>query len=130
MGHERRLGDGETGLEAANGRAAHERRASAEQFAERQRDLQAQIAQEVDERRVIEETLAHAVRDRDDAEKRHASGMADAAAQSRDLEAALRLTRQDLDSQSADVERLTQREAGLASMLADATTSHRNLERR
>ena len=77
----------------------------------------------------IEGALAQVVTERDRAEKRHASAMADAAEQSRNLDVALRLAQQDLVSQVADIERLTQREASLTSTLADATTSHNNLER-
>jgi hypothetical protein len=78
----------------------------------------------------IEGALTKVVTERDRDEKRHASAMADAAEQSRSLDAALRLAQQNLESQAADIERLTEREASLTSMLADATTSHDNLERR
>ena len=78
----------------------------------------------------IEAALAQVVTERDRAGNRHASAMADAAEQSRNLDAALRLAQQNVESQAADIERLAQREASLASTLADATTSRDNLERR
>ena len=126
---ERRLADSETALEAFNARAVHEQRAAAEQLADR-RHLETQIAREIERRNRIEEALAQLVSERDSAEKRHASAMADAAEQSRSLDAAVRLAQQSVESQAADIERLTQRETDLTSMLADATTSHNNLERR
>ena len=127
---ERRLADAETAREAADACVVRERRAAAEQLADRQRDLETQIAREIEKRNGIEETLAQAVNEHESAEKRHASAMADAAEQSRDLDAALRLAHRNLESQATDIERLTEREAELLSMLADATTSHADLERR
>jgi chromosome segregation ATPase len=127
---EHRLADAETAVEAATARAEHERFAAAEQLAERQRELTAQIAQEVEKRHSAEDWLAQSVSALDDAEKRHASAIMDAAAQSRELEAALRLARQEVESKAADVERLTKRETDLSSLLADVTTIRTDLERR
>ena len=126
----RQLADVETAVEAATARAEHERLAAAEQLAERQRELMAQIAQEVDKRHSVEDWLAQSVSALDDAEKRLASAIAEAAAQSCELEAALSLARQNVESKAADVERLTKREADLSSLLADVTTSRTDLERR
>jgi chromosome segregation ATPase len=129
-GLERRLAAAETAVEAANARTEQERGAAIERLAEREREFEAQIAQEVDERRSIEELLAQAVSAQEEADKQHAAAMTDAAVQSRELEAALRLSRMDVESKNADIERLTQRETDLSSTLADVTTSRDDLERR
>jgi hypothetical protein len=99
---ERRLADGEAAFDAASTRSEQERR-------------------EADERHRDE---------RENAEKLHASAMADAAARSGELEAALNLAQQELASQVAEVERRVQREAELTAMLAGATETQANLERR
>ena len=123
---ERRVADAEAALEAAAALTARERDAAAEQ----QRALQAQIAEEADQRRTTEGALAEASKARDDAEVRHAAVMMDVAAQVCEVEAALRQSRHALELSTADVERLTRREAELSASLADVRTNHDNLERR
>ncbi|HET9359003.1 MAG TPA: hypothetical protein VFO58_04600 [Vicinamibacterales bacterium] len=125
-----RLAAAEEAVEAAIARADQERAAAADHLAERQRELQAEIEQESAHRRRVEDTLAHAMRTLEDAEKRHESAMSGAAAHSRELEQALRLTERDLESTLADVERLTTRAVELSSTLADAATRRDDLEHR
>lgn len=125
-----RLADAEAAAEAANVRMEQERAAAANHLAERQRELTAEIEQESGSRRQVEATLAHALRTLEDAEKRHESAMSGAAAHSRELEQALRLTERDLESTLADTERLTKRELELSSTLADAAASRDDLEHR
>jgi hypothetical protein len=84
---------------------AHER-AATEQLSEQEREFQSQIALEHDKRRAVEEMLTEAAGALEDAQRRHASALADAAAQTRELEHARALT--------ADLaERAAQREAEL-----------------
>ena len=126
----RQLAEADAAVEAANARAEEERVAAGDRLAEQQRTLEAQIAHEAERRRSVEERLEEAVGALDDAEKRHASEMTDATAQSRELEATLRLTREDLESKAADIERLATLEVDLQSRLADIVTSRIDLERR
>ena len=56
--------------------------------------------------------------------------MTDAAVRARELDEALRLVRQDLESKATDLERLTNRETDLVVILADLTTGRDDLERR
>ena len=102
---EGRLAEAVAAVDAANVRTEEERRAAAEQLANRQREFDAQIAAESDRRRRIEALLAETVSARDDAESRHAAA-------------------------AADVERLTRREADLSTTVADLTTSRNDFERR
>ena len=126
----RQLAEADAAVEAANALAEQERLAAFERFAEQQRELEAQIAQEAERRRSVEDRLEEAVGALDDAEKRHAAEMTDATAQSRELEATLRLTREDLESKAADIERLATLEVDLQSRLDDIVTSRTDLERR
>ena len=130
QGVERRLADADAAVEAANARAAQERRDAAEELAERQRDLQALIDAELTKRAAAESALAEASRARAEAETRHSSAMIDVAAQLRDLDSALRASRNDYESSAADVLRLAASEAELSAALADVRASHGNLERR
>jgi chromosome segregation ATPase len=107
-------------------RARHEQAV----LAERQRELEQQLAHEADERHDIEDALASEVNARDDAEKRHAAVMTNAAMQTRGLESTLRQARQDLESKVADLDRLAARELDLSVSLADISASRTDLERR
>ncbi len=64
---------------------AHER-AAAEQLTLQEREFQLQIELEYDKRRTVEEMLAEAASALEDADRRHASALTDAAAQTRELE--------------------------------------------
>ena len=125
-----KLADSEAALAAAHTRAAQEKAAAAEQLAARQREHESQLAAAAEERRCVEAALAQSVRAREEAETRRASAMMDAAAQLRELDAALRLARDSQASAAAEVERLTARETDLSVRLADVTTNHNTLERR
>ena len=119
---------------AAEVERAHQHHASAlaaaEEAAGRERAVQAKLEHETDSRRRVEGLLAQAVSARDDAEKRQARAATDAAAQARELQAALSTARQDLESKVAEFERLTKREADLSASLADLTTKHNDIEGR
>jgi hypothetical protein len=101
---ERRLADAETALHAGEARAAEERRAVAELFAEREREFERKISQEVDKRRGVEDTLAQALSAGPAAEQRHASAMTAAAIQSRELKAALSAARHEVESKAAHLD--------------------------
>jgi PAS domain S-box-containing protein len=127
---ERRLADATDALDAARQQAAQDRRAAADELAERQGQLQALIDAERGKRIALETALAEAGRARGEAETRHASAMVEVGAQLRDLEAALRKSRHDHESSAADVTRLSARETELSAALEEVRTSHGNLERR
>jgi PAS domain S-box-containing protein len=97
---------------------------------EQRREFRSQLAQEAGQRRDIEAQLARAASEREDAEQRHASEMRAGAAELHELEATLAIVRQQLESKTADLDRLTSREASLTSDLADLATSRTDLERR
>jgi chromosome segregation ATPase len=125
-----RLAEAEAAVAAAHACTEQERAAAADRLAERQRELQSEIQQERDSRRRVEDTLAQTARALEEAEKRHESAMSGASAHARELGEALRLAERDLESTTADVERLVTREAELSSTLADVTTSRGDLEHR
>jgi predicted nucleic acid-binding Zn-ribbon protein len=126
----RQLAEADAAVAAALARGEQERLAASDQLAEQQRSLQAEIAHEVDRRRGVEDLLEEAAGALDDAEKRHASEMRDATAQSRELEATLRQARQDLESTAAEVERLKKREEEINTNLAEMIGTRTDLERR
>jgi cell division protein ZapA (FtsZ GTPase activity inhibitor) len=71
----------------AAARVAHEL-AATEQLTEQERQFQVQIALERDKRRTVEEMLSEAASALEEAERRSASALADAAAQAREIERA------------------------------------------
>ena len=95
---------------------AHER-AAAEQLTLQEREFQLQIELEYDKRRTVEEMLAEAASALEDADRRHASALTDAAAQTRELEHA----RADL------VERQSQFDRELSRTTADRTRLEKRL---
>jgi hypothetical protein len=70
------------------------------------------------------------VSDREAAEARHASAIADLVSRSRALDEALRVAREDADARGAEVRNRIEREADLTAMLADAGMRQADLERR
>jgi len=145
-----RVTDLETALAAANDRASRDQTGAAEHAAERQ----AQLEEEIEKRRNVEEELARVKRALDNVGKPHSSVAAVASAllakrqaqfdaelaeavearntfdrEAREREAALDGARQTLQAHAADVERLTQREAELTSQLAEAAAIRSTLER-
>ena len=127
---ERKVTEAETAVEAAQSRIERERLAAAEELAEQRREFQLLFEQEHERRCGVQDSLAQAVNALDNAQKQHAEAIADAEAQSRQLEANLRLTRLDVESKAADIERLTTRENDLSAAVADLTASRNDVERR
>ena len=149
---ERKLADSETAVEAAQSRNERERLAAAEELAEQRREFQVLFEQEHERRCGIQNSLAQAVTALENAEKQHveaianaeklhaevianaeqqhAEAIANAEMQARQLEANLRLTRLEVESKVADIERLTERENDLSQALAELTGRRTDLERR
>src|SRR5688572_7163795 len=96
---ERRLADAETALHAGEARAAEERRSVAELVAERQRELERKISEDIDKRREVEDRLAQTLSASTAAEQRHALAITAAVVESRELQAALSAARQQLEEQ-------------------------------
>ena len=95
--------------------AAHEF-AATEQLTEQEREFQAQIALELDKRRTVEEMLAEAASALEEAERRYASALTNAATQTRELEHARALVAErqrhfdsELSQTAADRDRLEER---------------------
>jgi PAS domain S-box-containing protein len=152
---EGRLAHLETALDVANERASrHPSAAAGRQDAAREAELQAQLEQEFEKRRNLEEELARAKRAHHEAEQQQSSVVTAATAlwterqgrfeaelaaaveagntlgrDVRELEAARDQSGQTLQAHAADVERLTQREAELSSQLAEAAALRSTLER-
>ena len=78
---------------------AHEL-AATEQLTRQEREFQLQIALEQDKRRTVEEMLAEAATALEEADRRHASALTDAAAQTRELEHARALAAELAERQS------------------------------
>jgi len=122
--------DAEAAVAAATARGADELRTAAGLFAEQRRDLEGQIAGEIEKRSRVEKNLAQAASEREAADERHGFAIADSMAERRELELTLGEARRDVESRAADVERLVGRETELTSMLAAATASRAELDRR
>ena len=125
-----RLAGAEAAVAAAAVHGADELRHTANQFAERQRDLEGRIAGEIEKRDRVEKNLAQAERERHAADERHADAIADAINRRHELELALGEARREVESRAGDVERLVGREAALTTTLAAAAASHADLEGR
>jgi hypothetical protein len=93
--------------------------AATEQLTEQERQFQAQITLEQDKRRTVEEMLAEASSAIDEAEKRYASALTDAAAQTRELEQA-----------RARAAELTERERHLDRELSQAAADRDRIKER
>jgi DNA repair exonuclease SbcCD ATPase subunit len=120
--------DAELSAQLADTVQAHD--TLAHQLTERQQEFESRLGEEVDRRQRVEVLLARAVTVRDEAQKRHALAMTEAAVQSRELQEALRVAGQDLTSQAAELARLTTREKELSSTLSEVTSSRQDFERR
>jgi hypothetical protein len=141
---ERRLAATEAAFNDASTRATRERLAVSKRAAEREAELDGQIRQERERCATLEQAVTQAQGALRDAEQRHDAALSGAASDfaerqarvDRELsqtvadrdhlaqrlnaaESALDTVRHDHQSAAADVERLTQREADLASQLAD-----------
>ena len=151
---ERQLADVHAAMREADERATSERVATAARAAAREAELDGLLGQERAARANLEHTLSDVEDARREAEQQHTSAMAAAAvalAESRrqletarsettaaresferqldEAQVATEAARHDHASVAADVERLTQREAELASQLADGATTRDTLER-
>ena len=126
----RQLVEADATVEAAHARTEHARLAASEQLAQRQREFDAQIAQEADRRGNLERLLEDASEALDDAEQRHASNLSDATERTREVEATLQLARRDLEARAADIERLAACEEELNARLVDVIDSRAEIERR
>ena len=102
----------------ANALMAHEV-AAAEQLTQQEREFQLEIALERDKRTTVEEMLSEAASALEEADKRHASALTDAAAQSRALEHAR--------ARAAD---LAERQSHVDRELSRATAERNRLEAR
>jgi len=104
---------------------AHEL-AATEQLTEQERQFQVQIALEQEKRRTVEEMLSAATSAREEAERRFASALTDAAAQGRELER--------IGQREAELVAQSQRERGMHAALeqkiADADAHVRDLQQR
>jgi len=104
---------------------AHEL-AATEQLTEQERQFQVQIALEREKRRTVEEMLSAATSAREEAERRFASALTDAAAQGRELER--------IGQREAELVAQSQRERGMHAALeqkiADADAHVRDLQQR
>ena len=127
---ERRLTEAETAVEAAQSRIERERLNAAEELAEQRREFQVLFEQEHERRCGVQDSLAEAVSALENAEKRHAEALAEVEAQSRQLEANLRLARLDVESKAADIEQLTARENDFSQTLLEVSAGRSDLERR
>jgi chromosome segregation ATPase len=109
----------------AAAQAAHEL-AATEQLTEQERLFQGQMALEQDKRRAIEETLAAATSAREEAERRCASAVTDAAAQRRELE---RISKREAElAAQSQSERATR--AALEQRIAEADARAREWQQR
>jgi hypothetical protein len=126
----RQLAEADAAVEAADARAEHAQLVASEQLAQRQREFDAQIAQEADRRGNLERLLEDASEALDDAEQRHASNLSDAIERTREVEATLQLARRDLEARAADIERLAACEEELNARLVDVIDSRAEIERR
>jgi len=106
--------------------AAHEF-AATEQLTEQERGFQAQMALELDKRRTVEEMLADAASALEEAERRYASALTDAATQTRELEHVRTLVAEreqhfdrELSQTVADRDRLEERLAAAKAALDQA----------
>lgn len=109
----------------AAAQAAHEL-AATEQLTGQERDFQAQMALERDKRRTIEEMLSSATSAREEAERRCASALTDAAAQSRELQ---RLTQREAELVAQSQSERAMR-AGLEQQILKADAHGRELQQR
>jgi hypothetical protein len=152
---EHRLASREAAFRDADAQATRERLAASKKAAAREAELDGQLRQEREMRTALEEALADADASLRDARVRHETALVASAAelaerqarfdselsktaadrdslagQLSDTETALDEVRRDHQTAAASVERLTEREADLASQLADARAAQHTLERR
>jgi chromosome segregation ATPase len=102
---------------------------AADRAKHRASELEAEIAGEVEARRELEQAVARAAQEHENAEAQHASAMAAAAARADDLAAVLRRANEESESRAAEIQRLVDQKADLTSQLALAETGRAAIER-